>query len=153
IPDLADATQERRFQLARWAHALYGGPSWWNPLEPDLLGEHLVACTYEDAPQVLTEVLEGRAAASLLRPLEIYNRLGAERPSFAKRLRSVVTATLPGLCVQAIEQASQEKDLRMLVGTRSIASVLSRLTGLVAPDPASLPAAIAGFPPRADLML
>jgi len=43
LPDLADATAERRGQLARWVRDLYPGPRWWNPLEPDLLGEHLVA--------------------------------------------------------------------------------------------------------------
>ena len=36
LPDLADANAERRGRLARWVHGLYGGPEWWNPLEPDL---------------------------------------------------------------------------------------------------------------------
>jgi hypothetical protein len=36
--------------MSRW---LYPGPRYWNGLEPDLLGEHLVATTYSDSRDVL----------------------------------------------------------------------------------------------------
>jgi len=61
VPDLADASHERRRALARWADGLYRGPSaFWDPLEPDLVAEHLVATTYHDLPEVLAGVLVDR---------------------------------------------------------------------------------------------
>ena len=48
LPDLANASSERCGRIARWAHGLYPGPAWWNALEPDRIGEHLVARTFAD---------------------------------------------------------------------------------------------------------
>ncbi len=48
VPDLATASSERLGRLARWAHALYPGSGWWNPLGADRIGEHLVARTFAD---------------------------------------------------------------------------------------------------------
>ena len=64
LADLGDATAERLGRLARWANALYPGPRWWNPLEPDLLGEHLVATCFTEEPRILAGVLSRENPAS-----------------------------------------------------------------------------------------
>ena len=43
LPDFSDGTAERLGVVARWAAGQYPGAGWWNPLEPDLIGEQLVA--------------------------------------------------------------------------------------------------------------
>ncbi len=66
LPDYApDALAERRGRLARWVAGLYPGRRWWNPLEPDLLAEHLVATHLTAQPQVLAGVLDRPDPASL----------------------------------------------------------------------------------------
>jgi hypothetical protein len=154
VPNVGrEATRERRYQLAAWAHALYHGPGWWNPVEPDLLGEHLVASTYQDHPDVLTGALGDCAGECAPRAIEVYSRLAADRPSFAKVLGPVITASLPDLCTRAIGQAARETDRAILLGTTSLASELFRLVAAAPPDPGVLPEILARFPSRSDLML
>jgi hypothetical protein len=153
VPNLGlEASRERRYQLAAWAHALYHGPGWWNPVEPDLLGEHLVASTYQDHSDVLAGALD-RSDNGALRAIEVYSRLAGDRPSFAKVLGPIITATLPNLCTQAIGQAARETDPAILVATTSLGSALAHLVAAVPPDPEVLPEIVDTFPFRSDLML
>ncbi|MGW2836142.1 hypothetical protein [Streptomyces sp. NPDC001286] len=62
VPDLAGEHHRVLGQYADWAHQLHPGEHWLNPLEPDLLGERLVADTLAQQPE-LTAAL-GRAARS-----------------------------------------------------------------------------------------
>ncbi len=51
VPDLADATEERRRSLARWVRGLYPGDiadQWVGQLEPDLLAHALYATVFGD---------------------------------------------------------------------------------------------------------
>ena len=50
LPDLAGASNERKGQLARWVSGLYPGPRFWNPVEPDLLGEHMTTTEFVGRP-------------------------------------------------------------------------------------------------------
>jgi hypothetical protein len=154
VPNLGrESIRERHYQLAAWAHALYHRSGWWNPVEPDLLGEHLVASTYQDRPDVLAGALSDCAGDCAPRAIEVYSRLAADRPSFAKVLGPVITAALPDLCTQAIRQAARETDPAILLGTTSLASELARLVAAVPPDPGVLAEVLDGFPSRTDLML
>jgi hypothetical protein len=154
VPNLGrEATRARRYQLAAWTQALYHGPGWWNPLEPDLLGEHLVASTYEDHPDVLAGVLSDPSADHVLRAIQVYVRLASDRPSFAMVLRPIITAALGDLCTQAIAQAARETDRTILLGTVTLASELVRLVEAVPPDPEVFTKIVGRFPPRFDLML
>src|SRR5262249_11812163 len=74
VPDLTETIEERRRALARWVHDLYPGLAWWNPVEPDLIGEHLVATTYGNQPEVLAGVLTKRRADALVQPLRLLSR-------------------------------------------------------------------------------
>jgi hypothetical protein len=58
IPDLAGAQAEAlRLRVARWLRDLYPGPHYLNPLEPDLLGEALVASVLVDLPELPLRLL------------------------------------------------------------------------------------------------
>ena len=45
LPNQAEVTRIGAEALAMWAHRLYSGPSYWNPLRPDLLAEQHLAET------------------------------------------------------------------------------------------------------------
>ena len=45
LPNQAEVTRIGADTLAGWAHRLYTGPSYWNPLRPDLLAEQYLADT------------------------------------------------------------------------------------------------------------
>ena len=57
VPELSDLSVESLRRITRWLHKLYPGPNWWNPLEPDLVAEHIVATEFSDAPDLLALVL------------------------------------------------------------------------------------------------
>ena len=70
LPDLSDPSETgRRHAVARWGRDLYPGPRWWNPLEPDLLGEYLVATELAGFGEVLGGVLQRVDPAALAQPL------------------------------------------------------------------------------------
>ena len=48
LPNQAEVTRIGAEALAAWAHRLYAGPGYWNPLRPDLLAEQHLA----DTPQL-----------------------------------------------------------------------------------------------------
>jgi tetratricopeptide (TPR) repeat protein len=60
VPDLADASSERRHALARWVMAFYAvdDPRQQEILQPDLLAEQLVACALVDCLQLLLTALD-----------------------------------------------------------------------------------------------
>ncbi len=153
VPDLASAGSERRARLARWAHTLYPGPRWWNAIEPDLLGEHLVARCYGDDRGVLAGVLDRPDPASVVRPLETYARAAVDHPGLAAVLGPVLSGALGRLCAAAADQARSEADLELLLDGTTVARAIERAVVVVPVDPSVLPAALNSLPPRADLVL
>ena len=150
LPDLADASAERRGRLARWAHQLYPGPKWWNPLEPDLVGEHLVATCFSEHPRVLAGVLDRQDPQAVFQPLDLYARAAPDHPPLAAALRPVLTDRLGPLCSTAINQAATETDLDLLLGETMVAAALDRAVTVIDVDPESLPGVLDRFPPRPD---
>ena len=49
LPNRAEVTRIGAEALAAWAHRLYAGPGYWNPLRPDLLAEQHLADTADTA--------------------------------------------------------------------------------------------------------
>ena len=154
LPDLQDAPAERRGRLARWAAGLYPGPGWWNALEPDLLGERLVASCFSDRPTVLTGVLADPDPARLARSLTVYARAAADRAELARALQPILTTELQRLCTAAVDQAAGSS-LLDLFGAKSatIAVALERALHTIRLDPGALQAAVDMMPPRNDLIL
>ena len=153
LPDLTAVDTERLHGLARWARGLYPGQRWWNPLEPDLLGEYLVATHLTDCPGVLAGVLERSDPASLAQPLDVYARAAPDHPSLASALRSVLSANLVALCRAAIQQAATHTNRDALLGTTTTAAALEQVLKVITVDPSTLPAAMGLLPGRADQIL
>ncbi len=166
VPDLATASSERLGRLARWAHALYSGSGWWNPLEPDRIGEHLVARTFADdaatehpaihagdEPALLAGVLQSDRPERLVQPLDLYARAAAEHPKLARTLTPILAAELQRLCAIAAEQAASTTDLELLLGDTTVAATLARVLTVIEVDASALPAAVNALPQRPDLIL
>jgi tetratricopeptide (TPR) repeat protein len=165
VPDLKTASSERLGRLARWAHRLYPGPRWWNALEPDRIGEHLVTRTYASAdvnhpfmhtghdPHVLAGVLQSDVPEQLVAPLDLYARAAPEHQLLAQTLTPILSAQLQRLCAIAITQAAHHSDLDLLLGEQTVAAALARTLATINVDPSTLPDAINALPRRPDLIL
>ncbi len=86
VPDLRDAPEETRRDLAAWHHELYPHGAWLATLEPDLLGEALVARVLTDSPGI------GRAALTGLKPEQVIRVVTVLKAggSLASKLRTGV---------------------------------------------------------------
>ena len=154
LPDLSDSSEtSRRHAVARWGRDLYPGPRWWNPLEPDLLGEHLVATELAGFGAVLGGVLQRTDPAALVQPLDVYARAAAASPPLRDAVGTVISTNLEALCRVAIWQAANFTNLDLLLGTPTAAAALDRVLTVVDVDPATLPAAVDLFSNRADQIL
>ena len=153
IPDLDDASSERRRVLARWAAGLYPGDAYWNPLEPDILGEHLVACTYADNPGVLGGVLDRERARAAVQPLTLYARAAADDARLAIALGPLLSTRLGALCDQAMQEAMAERDLDRILGDMTLGAALHRAIRVIPVSTAGLSAAVPMLPLRDDLVL
>ena len=165
LPDLVTASSERCGRMARWARDLYPGPGWWNPLEPDRIGEHLVARTFATSgdchprvhcgmhPAVLDGVLGADQPQSLRGPLDLFARAAPEHPELARALTSVFNRELGRLCRIAVEQVANETDLDLLLQDSTVAAALERTVHVVDVDAGALRSALDVLPAREDLIL
>ncbi len=154
LPDLRDAFAERRNLLARWVRAQYPGPHWWNPLEPDLVGEHLVARCFTEQPEVLSGAIAGSEPEEITRPLEVLARAAADHPDLSEVLSPVLSAELIRLCEVAVAQAAAAKDSDLLYGNAvTVAAAINAAISVVEVNIVLLPAAVDRMPPGANLLL
>ena len=154
VPDLGDATTERRNRLARWVQAQYPGSGWWNPLEPDILGEHLIASCFADQPGVLRDILDTDAPAALIRPLEVLTRAATDHPRLAATVGSVLSLALPHLTEVAVAQAKSIGAADLFFGdTIPVAAALALLVPVVDLEVESVLTAIQTLPGDSNLVL
>jgi tetratricopeptide (TPR) repeat protein len=154
LPDLVDAPAERRNRIARWVSAQYPGPRWWNPLEPDLLGERLVAECFAGEKDLLATALSGSDPDAVTRPLEVLARAAADHPDLETSLRSVLSDELERLCKLAAVQAETAKDHDLLYGNAvTAAAAIDAAITAVRVSPAALTAGLAWMPSRSNLVL
>ena len=153
VPDLVDATHERRRSLARWANDIYPGRySWWNPVDPDIVAEHLVATTYRAHPGVLRGVLYGPAEI-VARPIALYARVIPDHAELATELGLVLGEELARLCGLAVDQAANLTDRQLMLGQTTVAATLARWVTLSDVDVDVLQESVDLMPRRADLVL
>ena len=152
LPDMEGAKPERCRLLARWVRDLYPGPRWWNPVEPDLLGEYLVATHLTAYPSVLAGVLDRDQPAAVTQPLGLYARAAGEHSDLAAALQPVLTNALPGLTHAATTQAATYTNLSQLDAT-TIATALQRAINVIPVALAALTQVLNASPKRADLVL
>jgi tetratricopeptide (TPR) repeat protein len=154
LPDFSDVSSERLTLIARWVASLYPGNHWWNPLEPDLIGEQLVADELSDQPSVLAGALAGSTPAKLIRPLEVLGRAAADHLGLAVALKPILDQRLVGLCAVAAAQAGAGVDGDLLYGrAASVAALLEKVVTGTEPDRDALLGTFRFMPLRFDLML
>ena len=153
VPELRDANAERLLGLAQWASELYPSSGYWGALEPDLLGEHLVATTLSAMPEILHGVLAASDPHAAVQPLDVYARAAPDHPELARALQAVLSEQLAALCALAVQQAATERDLELMLGDSTLASALTRAVGVIALQPDGLDAIVDRLPPRPDLIL
>jgi hypothetical protein len=78
VPDLVDAREQSRREVARWLRGLYPQPlaerergSWWRPLAPDLLGEALLGQVLGDVRELAAGVLDRVTAPARHRAMAV----------------------------------------------------------------------------------
>jgi tetratricopeptide (TPR) repeat protein len=152
LTDFSDAPAERRAQLARFGAALYPGERYWNQLEPDRVGEHLVATTFGNDPHLLTAVLGDRDADALTHSVRLLSRAAANNPSFAKAMGQVLDTRLCSLCQAAVDQVAASVPDRLLTGGM-LAPALAALVQVSSPSGEEVDRALGVLPPRPDLVL
>lgn len=126
-PSLKDQPRARREQVAEVLHVLYKGRRWCDGVEPDLVGEQLVAWHLHDASELL-EVAFGHdiPEARLEAGLTVLNRLAQRRPVHRHLLEAAVGRGPQHLALPAIRAAISGGDP---VGP-VLADALSRNAGL-----------------------
>ncbi len=154
ISDLADAPAERRNRLARWMRDQYPGPRWWNPLEPDPVGEHLVALCFADAPETLRGAFAGSEPREITRPLEVLARASVIHGDLATTMKSILSDELDRPCKVAVVQAQDTRDRDLLYGNVvTLAAAINAAIASVEVDPMALLSAVELMPPRPDVVM
>ncbi|MEQ4714885.1 trypsin-like peptidase domain-containing protein [Nonomuraea sp. B19D2] len=93
VPGWADTDADRREAAARWIHGLYPAPAeeYWGALQPDRIGEHLVATVTRDTPDLLNVLLPAATVEQRQRALEVLARASArEQEHFRSIFRSLL---------------------------------------------------------------
>ena len=138
VPNQAEVTRLGAEALAVWAHRLYAGPGYWNPLRPDLLAEQHLADTAQ-LPTLVTaaaQIAAGRQweAGLFTRLLAELTRGAPNQPAVRAALNELLTATLDRIVHLAITA-----DQATLADLVSLALQLAPQPRLAAPLADQLP--------------
>ena len=130
VPNQAEVTRIGVEALVVWAHRLYAGPGYWNPLRPDLLAEQHLADTAQLSSLATAAIQQatGRREAGLLTQLLAELTRGApNQPAVLTALSEVLAAELP-----AIVELALTTDHSGLADLASLALQLAPQPGLAA---------------------
>jgi hypothetical protein len=134
LPNQAEVTRIGAEALVVWAHRLYSGPGYWNPLRPDLLAEQQLADTAQLAPlaAAAAQLAAGQGwEAGLLTRLLAELTLGAPtQPAIQAALSELLAAALPRIVQLAVTGGH--------AGLAELASLAMQL----APQPHQAPLAV-----------
>ena len=132
LPNQAEVTRIGAEALAAWAHRLYAGPGYWNPLRPDLLAEQHLADT---AQLPALAIAAARLAAGQRWEAGVLTQLLAEltrgapnQPAVRAALDELLAAALPRIVDLAITTGPAE-----LADLASLALQLAPQPDLAAP--------------------
>ena len=106
LPNQAEVTRIGSEALAAWAHRLYAGPGYWNPLRPDLLAEQHLADTAQ-LPALATaaaRLADGRdwETVVLTQLLAELTRAAPNQPQARAALDELLAAALPRIVYLAV---------------------------------------------------
>ena len=132
LPNQAEVTRIGAEALAVWAHRLYAGPGYWNPLRPDLLAEQHLADTAQ-LPALATAAAQLAAgqrweAGLLTQLLAELTRAAPNQPAIRAALSELLAAALPRIVDLAVTANHAE-----LADLASLALQLAPQPGLAAP--------------------
>jgi tetratricopeptide (TPR) repeat protein len=117
LPNQAEVSQIGAEALAAWAHRLYAGPGYWNPLRPDLLAEQHLADTAQLSALVgaAAQLAAGQRweASTLTQLLAELTRGAPNQPAVRAALGELLAAALPRIVHLAI--TTDHADLADLV--------------------------------------
>jgi hypothetical protein len=134
LPNQAEVTRIGAETLVVWAHQLYSGPGYWNPLRPDLLAEQHLADTAQLAALATTaaQLAAGQSweAGLLTQLLAELTRGAPTHPAVRAALDELLAVALPGIV-----------DLAVTVGHAKLAELAS-LALQLAPQPQLAPRAM-----------
>ncbi len=154
LPQLAGATGERLDDISEWARGLYPGAGWWSPLEPDRIGEHLIATMFTNEPGIIAAVLANGDPGQITWPLTILSRAAADHPEFRDALRPVLAASLHHLCELAVKQASSTTVRELIYGeAATAATAIENAITTIPVDPDALLGPVGLMPAQANLIL
>jgi tetratricopeptide (TPR) repeat protein len=96
IPDLAEpALEHTRRSLARWERGLYGGHYYLRALEPDVLGEVLVADVLAEVPEMAARLVDVSDDEQLQREISVLTRAAqGHRPAALDALTAMLRRDL-----------------------------------------------------------
>ncbi len=99
VPNQAEVTRIGAEALVVWAHRLYPGPGYWNPLRPDLLAEQHLADTVQLSAlaTAAAQLAAGqqREAALLTQLLAELTRGAPDQPALRAALDALLATALP----------------------------------------------------------
>jgi len=138
LPNQAEVTRIGADALAAWAHRLYAGPGYWNPLRPDLLAEQHLADTAQ-LPSLVTAAARLAAgqpweAGLLTQLLAELTRGAPNQPAVRAALDELLGAALPRLVQLTIADGHPE-----LADLASLALQLAPRPDLAAPLAGQMP--------------
>ncbi len=132
LPNQAEVTRIGAEALVVWAHRLYSGPGYWNPLRPDLLAQQHLADTAQLAPLAIgaAQLAAGkRWETGLLAHLLAELTPGApDQPALRAALDELLAAALPRIVHLAVTARHAG-----LADLASLALQLAPQPGLAAP--------------------
>ena len=106
LPNQAEVTRIGAEALVVWAHRLYAGPGYWNPLRPDLLAEQHLADTAQLSPLATTaaQLAAGQhwEAGLLTQLLAELTRGAPNQPAVRAALNELLAAALPRIVHLAV---------------------------------------------------
>ena len=132
LPNQAEVARIGAEALAAWAHRLYAGPGYWNPLRPDLLAEQHLADTAQ-LPALAAAAARLAAgqdweAGVLTQLLAELTRAAPNQPTVRAALDELLAAALPRIVDLAITTGPAE-----LADLASLALQLAPRPDLAAP--------------------
>ena len=138
LPNQAEVTRLGAEALAAWAHRLYAGPDYWNPLRPDLLAEQQLADTAQlpalaarAARLAAGQPWEASVVTQLLAEL---TRAAPDQPAVRAAMDELLAAAPPRIVDLAL--TADHPDLADLA---SLALQLAPQPGLAAPLAGQMP--------------
>jgi broad specificity phosphatase PhoE len=125
IPGLEDKSSDEWLGVARWIGDLYpsGQGRYWGPLQPDRVGEHLIAGVARTKPGLISAVLNGASQEQAALALLVLTRVAPAAPELRIILRDLFSNRLSMLGPLAIPAALAAKEPRSLIEALNTAVV------------------------------